>query len=104
MDTNNPNAVVMGLAPKSFDYETMNKAFEIIQGGGQLMAINKSRYFKKKAGLTLGTGCFVAGLEYSTGVKAKVIGKPEASFFLSALDSLNNEFELGTQLTPQGSD
>ena len=45
-------------------------------------------------------GCFVSGLEYSADVKAEVVGKPEASFFSSALSTLNMKFD--TQLGLQG--
>lgn len=33
-------------------------------------------------------GPFVAGLEFAADVTADVVGKPEASFFMSALDEL----------------
>lgn len=36
----------------------------------------------------MGPGAFIAGLEYSTGVKCEVVGKPEAAFFNGALHSL----------------
>jgi ribonucleotide monophosphatase NagD (HAD superfamily) len=38
-------------------------------------------------------GCFVTGLEYSADVKAEVIGKPEGTFFKSALERLNSQTE-----------
>ncbi len=53
--------------------------------GAPLIAIHKARYFKKKNGLALGPGPFVAGLEYATDIKATVVGKPEKTFFLEAL-------------------
>ncbi|XP_053909517.1 haloacid dehalogenase-like hydrolase domain-containing protein 2 isoform X2 [Cuculus canorus] len=83
--TDNPNAVVVGLAPESFHYEMMNRAFRLILDGAPLIAIHKARYFKKKDGLALGPGPFVAGLEYATDTKATVVGKPEKTFFLEAL-------------------
>lgn len=39
-------------------------------------------------------------MEYSADVKAEVVGKPEASFFSSALSTLNMKFD--TQLELQG--
>ncbi|KAL7976003.1 hypothetical protein Chor_011771 [Crotalus horridus] len=44
-----------------------------------------ARYYKKKDGLALGPGPFVAGLEYATEQTATVVGKPEGTFFLEAL-------------------
>ncbi|XP_008101610.1 haloacid dehalogenase-like hydrolase domain-containing protein 2 [Anolis carolinensis] len=89
IDTNNPNAVVIGLAPDHFNYEMMNKAFRLILYGAPLIAIHKARYYKRKDGLALGPGPFVTGLEYATDVKATVVGKPERRFFLEALRGTN---------------
>ncbi|XP_075302404.1 haloacid dehalogenase-like hydrolase domain-containing protein 2 [Opisthocomus hoazin] len=57
----------------------------LILDGVPLIAIHKARYFKKNDGLALGCGPFVAGLEYTTDTKATVVGKPEKTFFLEAL-------------------
>ncbi|KAG8456811.1 hypothetical protein GDO86_002556 [Hymenochirus boettgeri] len=83
--THSPNAVVIGLAPEHFNYETMNKAFRLALDGAPIIAIHKARYYKKKDGLALGPGPFVTGLEYATDTKATVVGKPEKTFFLEAL-------------------
>ncbi|KAM4808768.1 haloacid dehalogenase-like hydrolase domain-containing protein 2 [Rhinophrynus dorsalis] len=85
--THSPNAVVIGLAPDHFNYETMNKAFRLALEGAPIIAIHKARYYKKKDGLALGPGPFVTGLEYATDTKATVVGKPERTFFLEALRS-----------------
>ena len=45
-------------------------------------------------------GCFVAGLEYSSGIEAECIGKPEETFFHSALEHMNDAFK--TDLTCEG--
>lgn len=37
------------------------------------------------------SGAFVEALEYASGVKAEVVGKPEKSFFLEALNDLRVE-------------
>ncbi|OWF47844.1 haloacid dehalogenase-like hydrolase domain-containing protein 2 [Mizuhopecten yessoensis] len=86
LDTTNPNAVVIGLAPEDFNYQTMNKAFRLIMDGAALVAIHKARYYKRTDGLALGPGPFVTALEYATDTKADVVGKPEKSFFLSAVE------------------
>lgn len=36
--------------------------------------------------MALGPGCFVKGLEYSSGTKSVLIGKPNEYFFKSALN------------------
>lgn len=86
------DAVVIGLAPNEFHYEKLNEAFRYLNEGASLIAIHDGRYYKRKDGLALGPGCFVKGLEYSAGVKAQVVGKPNVSFFHSALlDEKPNE-------------
>ena len=86
--TDNPNAVVVGLAPSCFDYSHMNQAFRLLLTGAPFIAIHKARYYKKKDGLYLGPGGFVTGLEYATDTKAEVVGKPEQMFFLQAIEDL----------------
>ncbi|XP_060092179.1 haloacid dehalogenase-like hydrolase domain-containing protein 2 [Heteronotia binoei] len=85
LDTSDPNAVVIGLAPEHFNYQTMNKVFRLILDGAPLIAVHKARYYKRKDGLALGPGPFVTGLEYATDTRATVVGKPERTFFLEAL-------------------
>ncbi|CAG5134371.1 unnamed protein product [Candidula unifasciata] len=84
----NPNAVVIGLAPEEFYYEKMNTAMRLLRGGASLIAIHKAKYYKRNDGLALGPGPFVAALEYATDCKAEVVGKPSESFFVSSIASL----------------
>ncbi|XP_025829645.1 haloacid dehalogenase-like hydrolase domain-containing protein 2 isoform X2 [Agrilus planipennis] len=84
-----PNAVVVGLAPTEFHYDKLNSAFRCLLNGAQLIAIHAGKYYKRKDGLALGPGCFVKGLEYSAQCKAEVVGKPNTSFFLSALGDIS---------------
>ncbi|XP_052890136.1 haloacid dehalogenase-like hydrolase domain-containing protein 2 [Anopheles moucheti] len=81
------DSVVVGLAPERFCYEYLNEAFRVLRQTKdvQLVAIHEGRYYKAKDGIALGPGCFVKGLEYSTGVPAVCIGKPNEYFFRSAL-------------------
>ncbi|XP_048875006.1 haloacid dehalogenase-like hydrolase domain-containing protein 2 isoform X1 [Brienomyrus brachyistius] len=88
IETSDPNAVVIGLAPEHFNYHTLNEAFRLLLEGAPLIAIHKARYYKKKDGLALGPGPFVTGLEYATDTQATVVGKPEKTFFLEALRDL----------------
>ncbi|XP_042209735.1 haloacid dehalogenase-like hydrolase domain-containing protein 2 isoform X2 [Homarus americanus] len=88
ISSENHNAVLVGLAPDKFNYEQMTTAFRILLEGAPLIAIHKGRYYRRGDGLALGPGPFVAALEYSAGCKAQTIGKPETSFFQSALDDL----------------
>jgi HAD superfamily hydrolase (TIGR01458 family) len=86
LPTNDPNAILIGLAPEKLSYENMNKAFNMVfNEGAHLVAIHKSRYYQTKHGLALGPGAFVSGLEFAADTKAQVVGKPDAAFFLSAI-------------------
>ncbi|XP_054153459.1 haloacid dehalogenase-like hydrolase domain-containing protein 2 [Oppia nitens] len=80
------NGVVIGLAPNRFNYESMNTAFHMLLNRSQLIAINKSRYYKTNSGLCLAAGPFVAALEFATDTKAMVVGKPNDQFFMQALE------------------
>ncbi|KAJ3209293.1 hypothetical protein HDU83_000833 [Entophlyctis luteolus] len=88
------DSVVVGLAPSLFDYENLSKAMNVLleakkrPGKANLIAIHKGRYFQSSAGLKMGPGPFVAALEYSTGIVAETVGKPEKAFFDIALDDM----------------
>nr|XP_012219236.1 PREDICTED: haloacid dehalogenase-like hydrolase domain-containing protein 2 [Linepithema humile] len=84
-----PNAVVVGLAPSKFNYEELNKAFRLLLDGALLIAIHEGRYYKRPDGLALGPGAFIKGLEYSSNVKAEVVGKPTKEFFKAALGDVD---------------
>ncbi|XP_067130243.1 haloacid dehalogenase-like hydrolase domain-containing protein 2 [Centruroides vittatus] len=89
IETENPNAVVIGLAPSTFHYENLNKAFRLLLNGAHFIGIHKGRYYKLKDGLALGPGPFISGLEYATSKTAEIVGKPETLFFHQALSSIN---------------
>eukprot|EP00466_Bigelowiella_natans_P007172 jgi/Bigna1/137940/aug1.42_g12648 len=97
IDTQDPNSVLVGLAPSKFDYAQLNSAFRLLmekRGEAKLIAIHKGRYMQKSDGrLSLGPGGFVSALEYASGVEATIIGKPESSFFEKALQRLDAKAE-----------
>ncbi|PKY15333.1 hypothetical protein RhiirB3_401454 [Rhizophagus irregularis] len=84
------NAVVIGLSPTNFRYEMLNKAFRILfdDKNTPLIAIHKAKYVAESDGLSLGPGPFTEALEYASGVKATVVGKPEKSFYELALEDM----------------
>lgn len=65
--------------------------FRCLLDGAQLIAIHAGKYYKRSDGLALGPGCFVKGLEYSAQCKAELVGKPNANFFISALNGIPAE-------------
>ena len=62
----------------------MNEAFRLLihDPSMPLIAVHKAKYFADKdEKLSMGPGGFVEALEYATGTKAAVVGKPTKSFF-----------------------
>lgn len=82
-----PDSVLLGDAADGFTFEHMNRAFRILIEGGRLYALARNRYFRTASGLELDAGPYVAALEYASGVKARVLGKPDPNFFHAAADS-----------------
>ncbi|MFQ5775499.1 MAG: TIGR01458 family HAD-type hydrolase [Kiloniellaceae bacterium] len=82
-------AVVVGDAAERFAYPALNAAFRAIQGGADFLALARNRSFQDADGaLSLDAGPFVAALEYATGRRATVLGKPSPAFFAAAVESL----------------
>ena len=77
-----------------FSYMNLARAFAEIQMGAELHCLHKNRWWQTSRGPLLDAGAFVAGLEYATGVEARVLGKPSPAYFAAALDALGAEPEL----------
>ncbi|WP_318011856.1 MULTISPECIES: TIGR01458 family HAD-type hydrolase [unclassified Mesorhizobium] len=83
-------AVVVGDAGEAFGYASLNRAFRALSAGADFVALATNRTFKDADGqLSLDAGAFVAALEFASGRKPVVLGKPSPDFFLSALADLN---------------
>jgi HAD superfamily hydrolase (TIGR01458 family) len=82
------DAVIVGDLGDRWDYAVLNRAFRRLEGGAQLIALQKNRYWETAEGLSLDAGPFVAALEYATGREAEVVGKPSPAFFELALSDL----------------
>jgi HAD superfamily hydrolase (TIGR01458 family) len=88
LETDSPNAVLLGDAEDRFDYAHLNRAFRVLMEGGALLAMGNNHYFQDRDGLSLDIGPFVAALEYASGQQAVILGKPSADFYRVAVDSL----------------
>lgn len=88
-----PDFVVVGDAGDNFTFENLNRAFNFLLKGAELIAMEKDRYWRTSKGLELSAGPFVTALEYATGKKAVLVGKPSKSFFKPALDDMNSKPE-----------
>ncbi|MEK9137779.1 MAG: TIGR01458 family HAD-type hydrolase [Bacteroidota bacterium] len=83
-----PTHIVIGDVGEGFSYEMMNRAFNMIHGGAEIIALQKNRFWITREGLKLDAGAFIAALEYATGKTATVFGKPAVEFFHQACVSL----------------
>ncbi len=88
LDQEKPEAVVVGDLDDTWSYEALNRAFRQLMDGAELVALSRDRYWKQPDGLVLDCGPFVAALEYASGKRASLCGKPSAEFFRAALASL----------------
>lgn len=81
------DSVVVGLVPDKFNYNVLNKAFQLLKKNPEapIIAIHKGKYYQTEEGLALGPGPFIAALEFATGRQSHVCGKPNKNIFLQAL-------------------
>jgi len=78
--------VVVGWDP-GFDYAELATACVLIQGGATLVASNADATFPAADGRVLpGAGAILAAIQTATGVRAEVVGKPNAPIFRAALN------------------
>jgi HAD superfamily hydrolase (TIGR01458 family) len=82
------DAVVLGDLGDRWTFALLQEAFEQAMGGAELVALSRDRYFRQGDRLALDAGPFVAALEYATGKRAEVVGKPSPLFYAAAVASL----------------
>ena len=87
-DASDIDAVVLGDLYFDFTWQRLNALFQLLARGVPLVALHKNRICRRTEGLSLDLGPFVAALEYAAAVQAHVVGKPSATFFELALESL----------------
>lgn len=81
--------VIVGDAARHFTYDAMNAAFRELSAGAELVALAANRSFRDSDGkLSIDAGAFVAALEYASGQKAHILGKPAPDYFAAALQSM----------------
>ena len=86
-----PDFALVGDLGVGFTYERLNAAFRHLVSGAKLLALQKNRYWRTQEGLSLDAGPFVAALEYASGKRATVVGKPEENFFRFAQEDMGLE-------------
>lgn len=90
LETSNPNCVVIGDCQEYFTYENMNKCFRLLMSLEKpiLFTLGVGKYYLDDDGLSLDVGPYCKGLEYATGVTARIVGKPSPEYFLAAIEDL----------------
>ncbi len=79
------DVVVIGDIGGSWTYDLINELFRTVLDGAEVVALHKGRYWQEPDGPRIDIGAFVAALEYATGTRALVLGKPSEDFFRLAL-------------------
>jgi len=72
--------IIVGGHP-GFNYEEMKIATIAIRNGAHFFATNRDPVFPTPEGLVPATGAILASIEYATGKKATIVGKPEVIIF-----------------------
>ena len=87
LNNSSPELIVIG-DYKKWDTNLLNQAFNYVMAGANILALHVGKYYKTDTGFKLDAGAFVKAIEYSTGKKAIVVGKPNTLFFQEALHDL----------------
>jgi HAD superfamily hydrolase (TIGR01458 family) len=69
-------------------YDDLDRAFRAVRAGAELVATQVNRIARRDDGEHLDTGGWVRLLEYATGERALVLGKPSPAFFTAPLEAL----------------
>ena len=85
----NPEAVIMGDIYKNFKWEILDRIFKLVyKQNAALIALHQNRYCMRDDEVSLDLGPFVKAIEYSSGKKSILMGKPEKNFFDLAVKDL----------------
>ncbi len=85
------SAVVIGDGGDDLSFRNLGTAFRLIRGGAAFLAMHRNPWWFTPSGPTLDAGAAVAGLEYATGQRATVLGKPSPEVFRQALAGLRRD-------------
>lgn len=83
-----PDAVLVGL-DRAVTYDRLRQAMRALLAGASFFAVNRDPRLPVEDGFEPGTGALVAALEYATGLRAEMIGKPAPEIVIQAMRLLN---------------
>jgi HAD superfamily hydrolase (TIGR01458 family) len=84
-------AVVVGDSAEVLTPANLNSAFRLVRAGAELIGMHRNPWWLTPDGPTLDSGAYVTGLEFATGVRARIIGKPSPAFFSLAVEALRGD-------------
>ena len=82
-------AVILGDGEDDLSYANLDSAFRLVRHGAELIAMHRNGWWYTAKGPTIDTGAFVAAIEYATGVRARVTGKPGPLMFRTAFRAMS---------------
>ena len=86
----NPEVVIMGDIYKNFKWEILDSIFKLVYiENSALIALHQNKYCMRDGKISLDLGPFVKAVEYSSGKKSILMGKPEKNFFDLAVKDLD---------------
>lgn len=91
VDVDEADVIVLGGASDDFTYPTMNRIFRRLMDGATLVGMHRNLFWKTTAGWELDAGAYLVGLEQAAGIRATICGKPEPTYFASALEALGTQ-------------
>jgi HAD superfamily hydrolase (TIGR01458 family) len=86
--TARPTAILLGDIGERWTYALLQRAYEYLRDGAELVACSRDRAYRREDRLVLDVGPFVAALEYASDVTAFLAGKPSPVLYQAALDAL----------------
>ncbi len=95
IDTQNPEAIVIGDIADKWNYQIVNDIFKKVMSGADLIAMHKNKYWDPQGELMVDSGAFITGIEYSSSIKAVVIGKPSPHYFKAAIEKISGNIDEG---------
>merc|ERR1719391_169864 len=89
-DSSDPNSVVIGDVAEHLTFQGLNEAFQVLLKSSSvpLYSVGKGKFYREDEKLQLDVGPFAAALEFASERKAKVCGKPDATFFKAGVSAL----------------
>jgi glycerol-1-phosphatase len=82
--------VVVVAGTTDLTYADLRNGIQAVVRGADLLATARDPTYPQPDGVWPGTGAILAAVEYATGKKAQIVGKPEPQLFLTALDRLGD--------------